>query len=65
MILLDSKGKTIRKITVYSSVGSLVAELLYSEENPIIDISGLQNGSYFLSLQLDQETIVKRFVKAN
>jgi hypothetical protein len=46
-------------------VGSLVAELLYSEENPIIDISGLQNGSYFLSLQLDQETIVKRFVKAN
>ncbi|MCY7329110.1 MAG: M4 family metallopeptidase, partial [Saprospiraceae bacterium] len=65
MILLDSKGKNIQKVTVYSSVGSLIAELPYSGENPVIDISGLQNGSYFLSLQLDNETVVKRFVKAN
>ncbi len=65
MILLDSKGKTIQKVTVYSITGSIIAELPYSGENPIIDISGLQNGAYFLSLQLDNETITKRFIKGN
>jgi len=50
----------ISKINVYNFLGQLV---LSSDAKTAIDVSGLQDGNYFLKITSNSGSIVKRFVK--
>lgn len=65
ILQLNAPGKNIHKITVYSSLGIKIKELATSGDILSFDISTWPNGSYFISVELDEETLVKRFIKAD
>lgn len=55
--------KKVKSITVYSINGIPVKDIQELEENETIDISKLNPGIYFLTIETDDDVIIKRFIK--
>jgi hypothetical protein len=51
------------KIAVYTALGQVVVEKMIPQNNPQIDLSDFVNGTYFLKIQMGEETINKIIVK--
>ncbi|MBN8679191.1 MAG: T9SS type A sorting domain-containing protein [Chitinophagales bacterium] len=60
-----SDVESSRVPSVYSYLGSEVLEILPTGSSTVIDISKLASGSYFITINLGNEIITKRFAKAN
>jgi hypothetical protein len=56
-ILHIESGETMKKIRLSSLLGELVSEFFVNEENYLMDVSGFQDGIYFVEV----ETITNRF----
>lgn len=57
--------KIVGLLKVYSYFGSKLLEIIPTGGSSVIDISKLANGTYFVALNLGNETVTKRFVKSN
>ena len=47
----------------YFEVFSMLGEKLSHSKYPVIDISSLANGNYFLSISTSEGTVVRKFLK--
>jgi hypothetical protein len=52
-------------ISAYSSLGIEVLAILPTGNATVIDVSKLATGTYFITINLGNEIITKRFLKAN
>jgi len=56
-------AETNVKVAVYTTLGQVVIEKTINQNNPQIDLSGFENGTYFLKLQIGEEAINKIIIK--
>ena len=53
-------------MVIYNIIGDKVMEKTVSEESDVrLDLSGMQNGMFFLSYEYDGKIVTKRFSKSN
>lgn len=52
-------------LSIYSLLGNKVLEIIPTGNSSVIDISNLATGTYFVAVNLGNETVTKRFVKTN
>ena len=52
-------------LTIYSILGDKLVEITPSGKSSIINLSKFANGTYFVSINLDDKTVTKHFVKSN
>ncbi|MES1181919.1 MAG: T9SS type A sorting domain-containing protein [Flavobacterium sp.] len=63
VLRIKNGGLKIDKVSVYNSIGQNLYDLAISNLKPEIDISNLSPGIYFLQLQTETGSVVKKFVK--
>lgn len=59
--ITTKKDITISSLSIYNSIGQLLQVFTSPEET--IDISGLQNGSYFIKIVSDKGNTIGKFIK--
>lgn len=65
-IAVQAGDQKIEKIKVFDVVGELVYESKASTDSPVsIDVSRLATGTYFINVQLNKQTVTKRFTKVD
>jgi len=62
-IKVTCMGGSPKIISVLSSVGEALIEIVTSTRSPLIDVSKLSNGIYFVKVQFEDQTITKKFSK--
>lgn len=55
--------KEVKSIKVFSFSGLLMKDVIITDESETIDISQLNPGIYFISIETEDNVIVKRFIK--
>ncbi len=61
--IVNNTNQMINQISVYNINGSLVKEFKSTESLDSISVSELQNGIYFVRMQLDSEVLNYKFIK--
>ena len=49
-------------VTIFNSLGQNLSTIVLSKDKSIIDISGLQNGLYFLKINNGNKTGIKKLI---
>ena len=60
---LNTKDKTINQINIYTITGSKVLQLEVNTVSPIVDVSSLATGIYYVQLYSGKNVALKKFVK--
>jgi Secretion system C-terminal sorting domain len=61
---VESQKSNLKKITIYNVLGECVlSQSIGYRQQAIINISALQQGLYFVELQTEKETIIKKILK--
>jgi bacillolysin len=65
-ITVQSNGQKIEKIKVFDITGELIYDNKASADSQVsIDVTRFSAGTYFVSIQFNNETVTKRFVKVD
>ncbi len=60
---INTQGQNINNITVFSAIGKTENQLSKNNSSNTLDVSRLNNGVYFIKIETDKKTEVKKFVK--
>jgi hypothetical protein len=63
IIQLEYQNRTIDDLKIFDAKGSLIKELISSENISSINVSDLSSGIYFLQISSEGKTAIKKFVK--